>query len=310
MGVCDSSNPSDDYYYNKVVIDGEIKDISHDFLLSEAIHYSFKSKYKILSSNIGHGSFGHVLLGMDNSGKKYAIKCIKKTKIVKGQLLANEVRIGTKMNHQNIIGIKEVYEDMKKISFVMEYYEGGDLFDFITKNPNGKLDDINSIDIICQILNALNYLHNEEKICHRDLKPENFLITITEQNRPLVKLIDFGLSQYINNQEKMSGKIGTTKYMAPEILARKLYDEKVDIWSAGIILFNMITGYEPFTTSAGEDLTKWQILKKPINFDIIKNEDLRLLCQKMLERNPRKRIDAKSALENAKMIKRKIFNEN
>ncbi len=309
MGVCDSNNTSDSCYYNKVKIDGEIKDITHDYLLDNAIHSSFKSKYKILSSNIGHGSFGQVLLATDNSGKKYAIKCIKKTKIVKGQLLANEVRIGTRMNNENILGIKEVYEDMKKISFVMEYCEGGDLFDFITKNPNGKLDDINSIDILCQILNALNYLHNDAKICHRDLKPENFLITITEQNRPVVKLIDFGLSQYINKQEKMFGKIGTTKYMAPEILQKKHYDEKIDIWSAGVILFNMITGFEPFTSSEGEDRTKLEILKRPIKFDIIKNEDIRLLCKRMLERNPNKRIDAKSALENAEMIKRKIFNE-
>ena len=311
MGICDSlSTPSDDNYYNRVKIDGEIKDISTDYLINNSIRSPIKSKYKLLSSQIGHGSFVQVLMGIDKSGKKYAIKCIKKKKIVKGQLLANEIRIGTIMHHPNILGIKEVYEDMKTISLVMEYCEGGDLFDFITKSPNGKLDDINTIDIITQILNALNYLHNEVKICHRDLKPENFLITITDQNRPLVKLIDFGLSQYIYKEEKMFGKVGTTKYMAPEILKKEHYDEKIDIWSAGVILYNMITGCEPFTSRGGEELTIMEVLERPINFDIIKNEDLRYLCQKMLERNPKKRIDAKNALEKAKMIKRRIFNES
>ena len=108
MGICDSlSTPSDDNYYNKVKIDGEIKDISTDYLINNSIRSPIKSKYKLLSSQIGHGSFGQVLMGIDKSGKKYAIKCIKKKKIVKGQLLANEIRIGTIMHHPNILGIKE-----------------------------------------------------------------------------------------------------------------------------------------------------------------------------------------------------------
>ena len=247
-------------------------------------------------------------MGVDNSGKVYAIKIIKKVKIIKGQLLANEVRIGTKMHHQNILGIKEVYEDMKTISFVMDYCEGGDLFDFIIKNPQRKLDDINTIDILIQILSAINYLHNEVKICHRDLKPENFLITINEENRPIVKLIDFGLAQYICRGQKMRGKIGTTMFMAPEILLKQPYDEKIDLWSTGIILYNMITGCEPFNNS-NEELRRRQILYSQINFEIIKNNDLRELCQEMLERDPEKRIDARTALEKALKIKRKIFYE-
>ena len=243
MGICDSNNDlSNDKNYNKVKIDGVIKDLSTDYLLDNSIHSPITSKYKIIGGGVGKGSYGEVLMGIDKSGKQFAIKRMKKKKILKGQLLANEVRIGTKMHHQNILGIKEVYEDIKTISFVMEYCDGGDLFDFITKNPQGKLDDINTIDILIQILSALNYLHNEENICHRDLKPENFLISISEQNRPIVKLIDFGFAQYISKGQKMSGKIGSIMYMAPEILKSQPYDEKIDIWSSGVIFFNMITG--------------------------------------------------------------------
>ena len=307
MGICDSSNDLPQNY-NRIKIDGEIKDISTEYLLDSSIKTSIKKKYKFNESKIGQGSYGQVLLATDKTGKKYAIKIIKKKKILKGQLLANEIRIASIMNHPNILGIKEVFEDMKNISFVMEYCEGGDLFDFITKNPQGKLDDLNTIDILCQILSALNYLHNKVRICHRDIKSENFLIAINEQNRPILKLIDFGMAQYIYRGEKMEGEIGTIKYMAPEIIMKEPYDEKVDIWSTGIVLYNMMTGYEPFS-GGDEQFKRMQIVNRPINFDIITNNDLRDLCKEMLERDPEKRIDARTALEKAIMIKRKIFNE-
>ena len=307
MGICESDNINNNFY-NKVRIDGEVKDLSKDYLLEESIKIPIKTKYKLEEIKIGRGSSGQVLLGFDKEGRAYAIKVIRKKLILNGQLLANEVRIGTKLNHPNILGIKEVYEDMKTISIVMEYCEGGDLFDFIMNSPQKRLDDFNTIDLLIQILSSLDYLHNVLKICHRDLKPENFLISINEQNRPILKLIDFGLATYICRGEKMKGKIGTTMYMAPEILKNEPFNEKIDVWSAGIILFNMMTGCEPFA-SGNEKFKQYQIINKPINFDVIKNDYLRELCQEMLEKDPEKRLDAATSLEKAIIIKRKIFNE-
>jgi len=307
MGICESDNINNNFY-NKVRIDGEVKDLSKDYLLGESIKIPIKTKYKLEEIKIGRGSSGQVLLGFDKEGRAYAIKVIRKKLILNGQLLANEVRIGTKLNHPNILGIKEVYEDMKTISIVMEYCESGDLFDFIMNSPQKRLDDFNTIDLLIQILSSLDYLHNVLKICHRDLKPENFLISINEQNRPILKLIDFGLATYICRGEKMKGKIGTTMYMAPEILKNEPFNEKIDVWSAGIILFNMMTGCEPFA-SGNEKFKQYQIINKPINFDVIKNDYLRELCQEMLEKDPEKRLDAATSLEKAIIIKRKIFNE-
>ena len=307
MGICESDNINNNFY-NKVRIDGEVKDLSKDYLLGESIKIPIKTKYKLEEIKIGRGSSGQVLLGSDKEGRAYAIKVIRKKLILNGQLLANEVRIGTKLNHPNILGIKEVYEDMKTISIVMEYCESGDLFYFIMNSPQKRLDDFNTIDLLIQILSSLDYLHNVLKICHRDLKPENFLISINEQNRPILKLIDFGLATYICRGEKMKGKIGTTMYMAPEILKNEPFNEKIDVWSAGIILFNMMTGCEPFA-SGNEKFKQYQIINKPINFDVIKNDYLRELCQEMLEKDPEKRLDAATSLEKAIIIKRKIFNE-
>ena len=87
-------------------------------------------------------------------------------------------------------------------------------------------------------MNTLYYLHNKLKICHRDIKPENFIITFDEQNKPILKLIYFGMVHDIKRGGKMKGKIGTIMFMAPEIIMDKPYDEKVDLWSAGVILYN------------------------------------------------------------------------
>ena len=307
MGICESNRRHSD----RVKIDGVIKNLSFDFLFEGSIKSPITEKYKLEETKIYHNSFNQIVIGTDESGKKYAIKIIKKKAILMGQLLANEVRLGTMINHPNILGVKEVYEDLKNISVVMDYCEGGDLFDYIIKNPEEKLDDLKSIDILIQILNTLDYLHNQLKICHRDIKPENFLITFDEQNRPILKLIDFGMAHDIKRGGKMKGKIGTIMFMAPEIIMDKPYDEKVDLWSTGVILYNMTTGCEPFSQGY-EDFKRieMQIVNRPINFDKIKNDDLRKLCQEMLERNPDKRLDARTALEKAIIIKKNFNNEN
>ena len=306
MGVCETINNSS----SLVRVDEQIKDMSKDYLLENSKTESIKNNYKLIKKEIGHGSHGKVIIGIDKSGRKYAIKRISKKKISQGQLLADEVRIGLQLNHPHIVGIKEVYEDMEKISIVMEYCEGGDLLDYITKNPQEKLNDLYSIDIITQILEALDYLHNEMKICHRDLKPENCLITFNgNDNLPTVKLVDFGVATYIDNGEKMKEKIGTVNYMAPEIFSMSSYDEKIDVWSAGVILYNMVTGREPFEFKENERKIKHLIKKRDINFYLIENDYIRDLCKAMLERNPKKRIDARTALKKAYFIRRSIFND-
>lgn len=166
-----------------------------------------------------------------------------------------EAEISLKLNHENIIKYYEIFEDDEYITYVMELAEGGDLFDFIIGCPLGHLPADIVIALSIQIFSVVNYLHLEKGIMHRDLKPENFLIKIDADNKPLIKLIDFGFATYIpKNGEKIAEFLGTREYAAPEIMQAKGYQEKVDEWALGVIMYNMLTGFEPFRGNTPSEL--------------------------------------------------------
>ena len=185
----------------------------------------------------------------------------------------------------------------------MELGEGGDLFDFILNYPSGHLPNDITIELLIQIFEVLDYLHNDKRIIHRDLKPENILIYIDENNNPIVKIIDFGLATYIPKDNKMLTEIvGTRAYSAPEIIEKCGYKEKIDEWAVGVIMFNMLTGYEPFMGKTPSQL-KDNIKFSKVNFNLIQSEELRELDKKLLNRFVQKRISAKEALKEVIKIK-------
>ena len=169
---------------------------------------------------------------------------------------------------------------------VLEYVEGGELFDYIGKQ--GYLDEKEAVRIFRQIISGLSYCHRF-KICHRDLKPENILLD-GNQN---VKIVDFGMAalQPVNKYLKTS--CGSPHYAAPEIAQGKPYrGDRVDIWSCGVILFAMLAGYLPFGTA--KDLTVEQVLQEVIEGELYFPEDMgpeaQDLIWRMLQRNAKKRI--------------------
>ena len=258
--------------------------------------------YNIKQKILGEGAYGQVCIGEKN-GTNYAIKRMKKDKLKDLKLLLLEAEISLSIKHEGIITYYEIFEDLEYISYVMDLGEGGDLFDFIVGCPLGHLPADIVIDLLIQIFDVVDYLHSVKRIMHRDLKPENFMIKIDICNKPKIKLIDFGLATYIpTNGKKIREFYGTREYAAPEIYESSGYLEKVDEWAIGVIMYNMLTGYEPFKGETPSEIKDCVLFTK-IRFEEIQDVDLREVNKKLLNRYVANRICSKEALIEIKRIK-------
>ena len=251
---------------------------------------------------LGKGSSGIVCVG-ERNGKQYAIKKIKKENIREIKNFILEAEISLQLRHENIITYYEIYEDSEFINYVMELGEGGTLFSFISGCPLGHLPVDIVIELLIQILGVVDYWHTEKGIVHRDLKPGNFMIALDNNNKPQVKLIDFGFAAYIPKKgEKLKQHLGTREYAAPEIFEEKGYNEKVDEWAIGVIMYNMLTGYQPFLGETPSEICD-NIQFSIIDFDLIEDNDLKELNEKLLKRYAFSRISCKEALIELKKLK-------
>eukprot|EP00388_Colpodella_angusta_P021354 GDKJ01054083.1.p1 GENE.GDKJ01054083.1~~GDKJ01054083.1.p1 ORF type:complete len:483 (-),score=102.71 GDKJ01054083.1:877-2325(-) len=250
-----------------------------------------------IHSILGDGAYGRVRLAVcKRTGLTRAIKTVTKasTTMTFDNLVA-EVAVLKQLDHPNIMKILEFYEDARNYHLVTELYTGGELFDKIVRQS--KFTQREAATVMRQVFSGITYCH-AMKVVHRDLKPENLLLE-SEDPDAYIKIIDFGTAQNFASGKKMSQVIGTPYYLAPEILLMK-YDEKVDVWSCGVILYILLVGYPPFK---GE--TDSQIIEKVkrgkfkltgAEWDCVDNE-AKVLITKLLTLDPTKRISAAQALQ-------------
>ena len=291
------------YNYTETNI-SEIKLKNNGYLLPPVLarRDEITKYYNIHSKILGEGAYGQVCIG-EKDGVTYAIKRIKKDKLVDIKTILLEAEISLQIKHENIIAYYEIFEDLEYISYVMDLGEGGDLFDFIVECPLGHLPADIVMDLLIQIFDVVDYLHSVKGIIHRDLKPENFLIKIDMFNKPQVKLIDFGLATYIpKNGQRLKEFLGTREYAAPEIYENSGYLEKIDEWAIGIIMYNMLTGFEPFKGETPSEI-KDSVLFSQIHFEVIEDIDLREINKLLLNRYVANRMTCKEALIEIKRIK-------
>ena len=208
-----------------------------------------KDYYNIIKV-IGKGAHAKVYEVQNKKTKDIrACKYLSKSNIKESDLqkFRREINILIKTDHPNIIKLYDVFETNQYLYLIMEKCNGGELFDKIINNiGSGKMySEKIAANLFLQIMSAVDYCH-KNGICHRDLKPENilFLNEGNEENNP-IKVIDFGLSQIFKDKNKLSSPVGTAYYVAPEILSGE-YNQKCDIWSAGVILCILLTGEPPF----------------------------------------------------------------
>ena len=224
-------------FENEENLDNTIKEEDKEYYISNYL----------VQETLGRGNFAKVKSGIYlPTGEKVAIKIIEKHTIIKIRdktLLKREFDILSKLNyHPNVINIQEIFETNYKYYIVMEYCEGGELYDYLVKKR--RLNDEEAAFFYFQIINGLEYIHSIG-IAHRDLKPENLLLT----KEHILKIIDFGLSNYFKNSQKdlLSTPCGSPSYAAPELIEGKKYNGfKADIWSSGIILYAFLCGFLPF----------------------------------------------------------------
>ena len=246
--------------------------------------------YQILD-DLGHGTYGSVKKVLHKQLNEFrAMKIVNK----KLHSSNNEIEILRKISHPNIVNIFEIFEDKKKYYIMSEFCEGGELFSAIS--DKGYFTEFEASRIMKQLLETINYLHSIN-IVHRDIKPENIMLM---QNGKDIKVIDFGTAIELPKRKKLTKLIGTSYYLAPEVI-NKNYDEKCDIWSAGIILYILLCGYPPFNGPSNNDIYSAiqhsKLLFKRENWVNISKEAIGLV-KKMLEKNPRKRPSAEQCLAN------------
>ncbi|EEF38316.1 calcium-dependent protein kinase, putative [Ricinus communis] len=200
----------------------------------------------------GEGSSGAVFLCVEKAtSRQYACKVIEKANLTRTEhvkALVGEIQIMRHLEgNPNVASIQDAYEDSEAVYIVMELCRGGELFDRMKKR--GRCTETEAAELIRTIVTVVQSLHSSG-VMHKDLKPDNFLFLNEEQNSPL-KVIDFGLSTFFKPGEKLSEPAGTPFYIAPEVL-KKHYGPEADIWSAGVILYILLSGTPPFWAETKE----------------------------------------------------------
>jgi NIMA (never in mitosis gene a)-related kinase len=267
-----------------------------------------KANYKI-TTLLGEGSFGKAYLATsDNDDKKYVIKQV----IMDGMTdqekreTFNEASILKRLDHPNIIKFKEVFMQRKPkeaLNIVTEYADGGDLEKKIEAQQKKPFPETQILDYFTQICLALQHLH-KKNIIHRDLKGGNVFL----MQSGLVKLGDFGIAKGLKTStEKAKTTVGTPYYLSPEIINNKPYDTKSDIWSLGVLLYQMMSFKMPFNAQS------LPLLSIKINRGVyspppsVYSAELRDILKRCLTQDPEKRPSVNEILQ-LPIIKDRINN--
>ena len=261
---------------------------------------SLFDKYEV-RQKIGKGKFGLVKSGINKeTHKQVAIKIMAKKNMDKSDLELAKVEIDILKisQHPNIIKLYDIYENENYIYIIMEYCSGGDLLSYF-EYYEYELKETKVCEIIHKLSMAIYFLHSYG-IVHRDLKPENILMTDLTPEAD-IRLLDFGLSKIIGNEEKCTEPYGTLSFVAPEVLQGKPYDKSVDLWSIGIITFLLLCGYLPFDYKHSEREIARQTIQDPVPFESkIWNKyspEARTFVEGLLHKRPEKRYSIKEVLE-------------
>lgn len=245
-----------------------------------------EKNYKIFS-HIKKGGYGNIYT-VTKDYSIFAMKVQKIKKLTKHRIdLNNEIQIHSSLKHPNIVELYEHFIDENYIFMVLDYCST-DLYKHMQTLPNKKIDEINASQYLKSIVNAIIYCHSND-IIHRDLKTDNILI---KDN--IVKICDFGWS--VKSKEPQHRRCGTLDYICPQIVNNDEYDYRCDIWCIGVLMYEMICGYLPFTEN---NVTKTyaRIQKCDLIIPEYLSSDAKDLLKKILVINPNDRLSLENILK-------------
>ncbi|CAE8684281.1 unnamed protein product [Polarella glacialis] len=255
-----------------------------------------------LEVQIGAGTFGSVRKAKHRkTGHTHAMKSCPKSSIPENELWV-EIDIMKQLDHPHVMRLYHTFEDDECIHIASEICEGGELFDAMIQA--GVLSERVASKLFKQIMSAVAYCHFSN-ICHRDLKPENFLLSRKGDIKDgKVKLIDFGTAKRFD-LSPMTTKVCTVHYVAPEVLKKSMdaYTEKVDVWSSGVVLYQMLSGLPPFNSETDLEVMrlikkgKWEFKPQKVWKHV--SDEAKELISKMLTMKPEQRLSAYESLHHA-----------
>lgn len=269
-----------------------------------------------LGKTLGRGATGRVLLAThQTTGQKAAVKVVSKSELHDDDHkkstddaglpygIEREIIIMKLLTHPNVLRLYDVWETSKALYLVLEYVEGGELFDLLVER--GPLQEIEAIKYFRQIILGTAYCH-ALGICHRDLKPENLLLDASLN----VKLADFGMAALESGGKLLETSCGSPHYAAPEIVSGlKYHGAASDVWSCGVILFALLTGRLPFDD---ENIRNLLLKVQAGNFEMPNeiSDDAKDLIDQMLTVDPSQRIPTEKILSHPLLNKYPIPNED
>ncbi|XP_023209818.1 aurora kinase C-like isoform X2 [Centruroides sculpturatus] len=234
---------------------------------------------------LGKGKFGNVYLAREKSSKFIvALKVLFKSQLQKNGVehqLRREIEIQSHLRHPNILRMYGYFYDDTRVYLILEFAPRGELYKELQKHR--KFDDKRAATYISQLCDALTYCHSK-KVIHRDIKPENLLLGINGE----LKIADFGWSVHAPSSRRAT-LCGTLDYLPPEMIEHKVYDEKVDLWSLGVLCYEFLVGKPPFESESINE-TYMRIARVDLRFPSHVSEGAQDLIRKLLKRDPASRL--------------------
>ncbi|KAL4646318.1 aurora kinase A-A-like, partial [Arapaima gigas] len=234
---------------------------------------------------LGKGKFGNVYLARERQTKFIlALKVLFKKQLEKAGVehqLRREVEIQSHLRHPNILRLYGYFHDASRVYLILEFAPKGELYSELQRC--GHFDDQRTTTYITELADALHYCHSK-KVIHRDIKPENLLLGANGQ----LKIADFGWSVHTPSSRR-STLCGTLDYLPPEMIEGRMHDEKVDLWSLGVLIYEFLVGKPPFE-SKGHEETYRRISKVEFSYPSHVSPGGRDLIGKLLKHNPLHRL--------------------